>query len=71
MSRISRKIRNGILSMGMAGTLGFGAVQVFATPARAEAVLACNQPACNAACEAQYGTFAAGYCENGQCMCAV
>jgi hypothetical protein len=70
MSRISRKIRSGILSMGMAGTLGFGAVQVFATPARAE-VAACNQLACNAACEAQWGQFAAGYCENGECMCAV
>jgi hypothetical protein len=70
MSRISRKIRNGILSMGMAGTLGVGAMQVFATPAQAE-VAACIQPACNAACEAQWGPFAAGYCENGQCKCAV
>ncbi|HLL45502.1 MAG TPA: hypothetical protein VK399_02290 [Longimicrobiaceae bacterium] len=70
MSRISRKIRNGILSMAMAGTLGLGAMQVFATPAQAE-VAACVQPACNAACEAQWGPFAAGYCENGQCMCAV
>jgi hypothetical protein len=70
MSRISRKIRYGILSMVMAGTLGLGAMQVFATPAQAE-VAACVQPACNAACEAQWGPFAAGYCENGQCMCAV
>jgi hypothetical protein len=70
MSRISRKIRYGILSMAMAGTLGLGAMQVFATPAQAE-VAACVQPACNAACEAQWGPFAAGYCENGQCMCAV
>lgn len=70
MSRISRKIRNGILSMGMAGTLGFGALQAFATPAQAE-VAACVQSACNAACEAQWGPFAAGYCENGECMCAV
>jgi hypothetical protein len=54
----------------MAGTLGLGAMQVFATPAQAK-VAACNQLACNAACEAQWGPFAAGYCENGQCMCAV
>jgi hypothetical protein len=32
---------------------------------------ACNVQACNARCEAQYGSFAAGYCNNGVCECAV
>ncbi|HEV2149703.1 MAG TPA: hypothetical protein VGR37_20045 [Longimicrobiaceae bacterium] len=72
MSRTLRKLRNGILTLGTAGALGFGAVQVFATPATAAvAVAACNQQACNSQCEAQWGPFAAGYCENGECQCAV
>lgn len=71
MSRISRKLRNGVLALGTVGTLGFGGMHPFAEPARAEAAAACNQEACNSQCEAQWGPFASGYCENGECMCAV
>lgn len=33
--------------------------------------MACNPIACNNRCEAQFGEFASGFCENGNCECAV
>ncbi len=71
MSRILRNLRTSILTAGTAGALGFGLIQAFAAPSTAQAAAACVQAACNAACEAQWGPFAAGYCENGTCQCAV
>lgn len=54
----------------LAGTLGFGAAQAMAAPSAAEQ-RACNQQACNAQCEARFGEFASGFCEGGECFCAV
>jgi len=71
MSRILTKARTTLLAASMFGALGFGAVQALATPAEAAAPPTCNQGACNRQCEAQFGPFAAGYCENGVCQCAV
>lgn len=71
MSGIATKIRNGVLAASMLGALGFGATQALASPAEAEKAAACTQQGCNARCEAQFGPFAAGFCENGECTCAV
>ena len=70
MSAIVTKIRNGVLAASMLGALGFGATQALASPAEVEAQ-ACTQQGCNARCEAQFGPFAAGFCQNGECQCAV
>ena len=71
MSGIYTKFRNGVLAASMLGALGFGASQALAAPAAAQAPPTCNQGACNRQCEAQFGSFASGFCENGVCMCAV
>ncbi|HEU4456085.1 MAG TPA: hypothetical protein VFR81_23665, partial [Longimicrobium sp.] len=63
MSTILTKVRNGMLAASVLGTLAFGATQALATPAEAAEAAACNQNACNRQCEAQYGSFASGYCE--------
>jgi len=71
MSKILTKVRSGILAASVLGTVAFGATQALATPAEAAKAAACNQNACNRQCEAQFGPFAAGFCENGVCQCAV
>jgi len=71
MSAIFTKVRNGLLAASMLGALGFGATQALAAPAAAEEAAACTQQGCNARCEAQFGPFASGFCENGVCQCAV
>lgn len=71
MSGILTKVRNGVLAASMLGALGFGASQALAAPAEAEKAAACSQNACNRQCEAQFGPFASGFCENGVCQCAV
>jgi type IV secretory pathway VirB2 component (pilin) len=70
MSRTLRRLRSGILALGTAGALGFGAVHAFATPAAAAAPV-CNEQACNNLCELVGGPFASGTCVDGECKCAL
>ena len=72
MKSILKELRGGILALGVSGALGFGVLHAFAAPSTASAAAACNQPACNSQCEAQYGEFASGWCnEAGECECAL
>ncbi len=71
MSTILTKVRSGILAASVLGTMAFGATMATAAPAEPEKAAACNQNACNKQCEAQFGPFASGFCENGVCQCAV
>ncbi len=70
MSGIGTKVRNGVLAASVLGALGFGAAGAFARPAE-DAARACNPQGCNASCEARFGPFASGFCQDGQCFCAV
>jgi len=71
MNTMLTRIRNGLAAASVLGAVAFGATQALATPAEAAQAAACNQRACNSQCEAQFGEFASGFCENGQCMCAL
>ena len=68
---MKRTITRGFFAAVLAGTVTFGAAQAFAAPAPADAERACNPQGCNARCEAMFGPFASGFCENGVCQCAV
>ena len=69
---MKRTITRSLAAVALAGTLGFGAAQAFASPAPAEgSAKVCNDFACNALCEARWGPFASGRCVDGQCECAV
>ena len=57
-------VKKAALALVLAGSLGFGAAQALAAPGAAEQ-RACNPQGCNASCEARFGPFAAGFCENG------
>ena len=72
MSGILTKVRNGVLAAAMLGALGFGASQALAAPAAAQKAAACTQQGCNARCQAQHGSFAAGFCDPDLgCICAL
>jgi hypothetical protein len=69
---MKRTVARGLFAAVLAGTLGFGATQVLAAPAPADAERVCNPIACNRQCEAMFGPFASGFCtEGGMCACAV
>jgi len=72
MSGIVTKVRNGAVAASLFGALGFGAAQALATPAEAAKSPTCSPGQCDKQCKAQYGSFAAGYCDPfGGCSCAV
>jgi hypothetical protein len=64
-------LKNAAFAAVLASMLGFGAAQAMAAPAEAAEQRACNPQGCNASCEARFGEFAAGFCEGGECFCAV
>lgn len=71
MSGLAKRLRNGLLTASVLGTLGFGGMQALASPAEA-APPTCNPAQCDRQCKQQFGSFAAGYCDPfGGCSCAV
>ena len=71
MSRIGRKLRNGVLAAATLGTLAFGATGVFARPVEAEAPPTCRPDQCNTYCQSRHGPFAHGECWGDECLCAI
>ncbi len=53
----------------VAATLGFGAAQAVASPAKAADAAACDIVKCRANCKAQGQT--SGACFEGQCICYI
>jgi len=67
-----KRIQRGFFAAVLAGVLGFGGTQAFASPAPAgPAERVCNPTACDAACKGMAGPFASGECIDGQCFCAI
>ncbi|HEX2090881.1 MAG TPA: hypothetical protein VHG28_00710 [Longimicrobiaceae bacterium] len=65
MKQIWRRVQAGVLAAGVAGVLGFGAAQAFASPAvptEAQA-RACTTEMCVSWCQKQYGPYANGQCK--------
>ncbi|HEX8693307.1 MAG TPA: hypothetical protein VF746_12850 [Longimicrobium sp.] len=68
--RTTAILRRGLFAAGLAATLGFGAVQALASPARADAGFrGCTQDSCEKKCQTQYGV--SGFCEGRGCRCFI
>ena len=70
--RVIRKFRGGLFGAAIAGALGFGATQAFATDPP-QSVIPCDSVACDRYCQAMYpGPLTSGYCgPEGECRCAI
>jgi hypothetical protein len=72
MTTMTTRVRNGLAAASLLAALGFGGTQALARPAVAQAPPTCNPAKCDKDCKAQFGPFAAGYCDPfGGCSCAV
>ncbi len=67
---MTRRMQRGVFAAAMAGALGFGAAQAFASPGTsADAERACSSGQCNRDCKARGAD--GGFCDQGGCICYI
>jgi hypothetical protein len=67
--RTTAMLRRGVFAAGLAGALGFGAVQALASPTARTCDRAgrCDPEACERKCQTQFGV--SGFCTGRGCWC--
>jgi hypothetical protein len=69
---MKRTLTRSLVTVALAGTLGFGAAQAVAAPAPAASrAQVCDPESCNTRCKAAHGPFAHGECWGDDCLCAI